>query len=177
MSRIGRRIITIPAGVSVSVDGGKVSVKGPKGELQTAMPSLVSVSVDGGRVSVQRADDSRQARANHGLARALINNMVVGVTKGFEKQLDVVGVGYKAEVKGTNLVLNLGYSHPVEFPIPAGITISVDKANRITIGGIDKQHVGQVSAVIRGFRKPDHYKGKGVKYINEQVRIKAGKSA
>lgn len=177
MSRIGRRIIALPSGVDLTVDAGSVSVKGPKGELMSVLPSHTSLKIDGRSVLVERDSDLRQARANHGLARALVNNMVVGVSKGFEKQLEVIGVGYRAEVKGSALVLSLGYSHPIEFPVPSGISIAVDKANKITIGGIDKQQVGQVAAVIRSFRKPDHYKGKGVRYVNEYVRIKTGKSA
>jgi large subunit ribosomal protein L6 len=177
MSRIGRRIIALPSGVDLTVDAGTVRVKGPKGELTGALPAHTSLQIDGRSVLVERDSDLRQARANHGLARALVNNMVVGVSKGFEKQLEVIGVGYRAEVKGNALVLNLGYSHPIEFAVPAGISIAVDKANKITVAGIDRQQVGQVSAVIRSFRKPDHYKGKGVRYVNEYVRIKAGKSA
>jgi large subunit ribosomal protein L6 len=177
MSRIGRRIIALPSGVDLAVDAGTVRVKGPKGELTGALPAHTSLKIDGRSVLVERDSDLRQARANHGLARALVNNMVVGVSKGFEKQLEVIGVGYRAEVKGNALVLNLGYSHPIEFAVPAGISIAVDKANKITVAGIDRQQVGQVSAVIRSFRKPDHYKGKGVRYVNEYVRIKAGKSA
>lgn len=177
MSRIGRLPITLPSGVSVKVDGNTVAVKGPKGELSTQLPEHTEASLDGSELVIQRSSELRQARANHGLARALVNNMVVGVSAGFQKTLEVIGIGYRAEVKGKDLVLNLGYSHPVEFPIPTGISISVDKQNKITVEGIDKQQVGQVAAVIRGFRKPDHYKGKGVRYLGEHVRLKAGKSA
>jgi len=177
MSRIGRLPIPLPSGVQFSESDGAVTVKGPKGELRSALPANVSVALDGGQIVVQRDSDARQARANHGLARALVNNMVVGVSTGFEKKLEVIGIGYRAEVKGSALVMNLGYSHPIEFPVPQGISISVDKQNKITVAGIDKQQVGQVAAVIRAFRKPDHYKGKGVRYANEHVRIKTGKSA
>jgi large subunit ribosomal protein L6 len=177
MSRIGRMPITLPSGVDLKVDGGEIKVKGPKGELTGRLVDLVELEIDNNRMVVNRLNDERQARANHGLMRALVNNMVVGVSKGFEKQLEVIGVGYRAEVKGNALVLNLGYSHPVEFAIPQGIAISMDKNNRIIVSGIDKQQVGQVAAVIRGFRKPDHYKGKGVRYVGEYVRIKTGKSA
>lgn len=177
MSRVGKQPVAVPSGVTVSVNGGSVAVKGPKGELHQALPSLVSAKLDAGVLVVARDDDSRQARANHGLARALLRNMVVGVTQGFEKKLEVQGVGFRAEVKGRTLVMNLGYSHPIEFAIPAGIQIAVDKNTNLSVQGIDRQVVGQVAAVIRGYRVPDHYKGKGVRYAGETVRIKAGKSA
>lgn len=176
MSRIGKLPIPIPSGVTVQV-GDRVAVKGPKGELSQHIVKLVGITVEGNEVIVSRADDSRPSRANHGLMRALINNMVVGVSTGFERKLQVIGVGYRAEVKGSKLVMNLGFSHPIEFDIPKGITIEADKTNIITVRGADKQAVGQTAAVIRGYRKPDHYKGKGVRYVDEQVRIKAGKSA
>ena len=176
MSRIGKLPIPLPSGVTVQI-GDRVSVKGPKGELSSHIVKLVSVELQGNEVVVTRADDSRPGRANHGLMRALISNMVVGVSTGFERKLQVIGVGYRAEVKGSKLVMNLGFSHPIEFDIPKGITIEADKTNIITVRGADKQAVGQTAAVIRGYRKPDHYKGKGVRYVDEQVRIKAGKSA
>lgn len=177
MSRIGKAPIAIPAGVNITVGDDKVTVKGPKGELSQSIVDNVSVAISDGVLVVDRANESKPVRANHGLMRALINNMVVGVTKGFENKLEVIGVGYRADVKGSRLVMNLGYSHPIDFAIPAGITITADKQNVVTVTGIDKQQVGQVAAVIRGFRKPDHYKGKGVRYQGEHVRIKAGKSA
>lgn len=177
MSRIGKLPVDIPSGVTVSVGSGDVTVKGPKGTLNQRLVTLVDVAVESGQVVVRRANESRQARANHGLMRSLINNMVEGVSKGFEKKLEVLGVGYRADVRGSKLVMNLGYSHPVEYEIPAGVAIDVDKTNKITITGADKQEVGQVAAVIRSFRKPDHYKGKGVRYLGERVRLKAGKSA
>lgn len=177
MSRIGKQPISIPSGVTVDVKDGIVSVKGPKGILTQAVVAYVAVAVEGNEVICTRQDDSKPSRANHGLIRSLVANMVEGVSKGFEKKLTVLGVGYRADVKGQTLVLNLGYSHPIEFAIPTGIAVEVDKANNITIGGIDKQQVGQVAAVIRGYRTPDHYKGKGVRYFDEQVRIKSGKSA
>jgi large subunit ribosomal protein L6 len=177
MSRVGKQPVAVPSGVTVSVSGGSVAVKGPKGELHQVLPSLVAANVDAGLLVVTRDDESRQARANHGLARALLRNMVVGVTQGFEKKLEVQGVGFRAEVKGRTLVMNLGYSHPIEFAIPAGIQISVDKNTNLSVQGIDRQVVGQVAAEIRGYRVPDHYKGKGVRYSGETVRIKAGKSA
>ena len=177
MSRIGKAPITIPGGVNVTVGDDKVTVKGPKGELSQSFVDNIGVEINDGVLFVTRANESKPVRANHGLMRALINNMVVGVTKGFEKKLEVIGVGYRADVKGSKLVMNLGYSHPINFAIPAGITITADKQNVVTVTGIDKQQVGQVAAVIRGFRKPDHYKGKGVRYLGEHVRIKTGKSA
>ena len=177
MSRIGKQPISIPSGVTVDVKDGIVSVKGPKGNLSQAIVAYVGVSVEGSEVICTRQDDSKPSRANHGLIRSLVANMVEGVSKGFEKKLSVLGVGYRADVKGQTLVLNLGYSHPIEFAIPSGINVEVDKANNIIIAGIDKQQVGQVAAVIRGYRTPDHYKGKGVRYFDEQVRIKSGKSA
>lgn len=177
MSRIGRQPVAIPAGVSVRVVAGSVTVQGPKGTLsQQVMPSL-GVSVDGATVVISRADDQPQTRAYHGLTRALVANMVTGVSRGWEKRLEVQGTGYRAEVKGRTLTLFLGYSHPVEFPVPAGVDIAVDKGGKITVAGADRQQVGQVAAVIRGFREPDHYKGKGVRYEGERVRIKQGKKA
>lgn len=176
MSRIGKRPVTVPAGVTVTV-GDRLTVKGPKGELSQAIVDLVDVAVENGAIVVSRKDESRPARANHGLMRALAANMVTGVSKGFTKDLLVIGTGYRAEIRGTNLVLNLGYSHPIEFAIPKGIDIAVDKSNKITVSGADKQMVGQVAANIRAYRKPDSYKGKGVRYENEYIRIKAGKTA
>jgi large subunit ribosomal protein L6 len=176
MSRIGKLPVSIPKGVTVDVSD-VVAVKGPKGQLSQRVVDLVSVKVEGEEVVVTRADDSKPSRAYHGLMRSLIQNMVTGVSEGFEKKLQIIGVGYRADVKGKKLVMNLGYSHPIEFDIPDGIEIAVDKQNFVTIKGADKQQVGQVAAVIRGYRKPDHYKGKGVRYADEQVRIKAGKSA
>lgn len=177
MSRIGRLPIQVPAGVTVEVSGGTVSVKGPKGQLKQHVAPHVSLAIEGGEVVVSRDSNAPAARGAHGLMRALVNNMVVGVTKGFERKLEIQGVGFRAEVKGRQLVMNLGYSHPVDYTIPEGISISVDKQVKVLIQGIDKQQVGQVAAVIRGFRKPDSYKGKGVRYEGESVRIKTGKSA
>ena len=177
MSRIGKLPVPVPNGVTVDL-GDVIRVKGPKGDLSAKKVDLVDVTLEGDEVIVKRHDDSKPSRANHGLMRALINNMVVGVTEGFEKKLQIIGVGYRAEVKGKNLVMNLGYSHPIEFSIPDGIDIAVDsKANILSVKGADKQQVGQVAAIIRGYREPDHYKGKGVRYVDEHVRIKAGKSA
>ena len=177
MSRVGKQPIGIPKGVNVAVSKDTVTVKGPKGELAQLLPELVSAAVEGGELHVSRADDSRDARARHGLVRALLKNMVVGVTDGFEKKLEIQGVGFRAEVKGRTLVMNLGYSHPIEFPIPPGISIAVEKNVNVSVQGIDRQRVGQVAAVIRKYREPDHYKGKGIRYVGEYVRIKTGKSA
>lgn len=176
MSRIGNAPVALPAGVTVTVGDG-IQVKGPKGTLSRPLVQHVEVSVAGAEVVVRRNNESRPARANHGLMRALIRNMVQGVTVGFRKELEVIGTGYRAEVRGRNLLLNLGYSHQVEFPIPAGIDVAVDKANVIAVTGIDRELVGQVAANIRDNRKPDRYKGKGVRYKGEYILIKAGKTA
>jgi large subunit ribosomal protein L6 len=177
MSRVGRQPVAILAGVNVEVTAKAISVKGPKGTLSEKTLALVSVEVHDGQVVVGRTSDSKQGRANHGLMRALIQNMVTGVTKGFDKDLEIIGVGYRAEVKGKNLVMQLGYSHPIEHAIPEGIAVSVDRNTKIKVSGASKQQVGQQAAEIRAYRKPDHYKGKGVRYVNEYVLIKAGKSA
>jgi large subunit ribosomal protein L6 len=177
VSRIGKLPVQLPSGVTMQVSGSEVSIKGPKGTLNHVLVDHVDVKVENGSIEVGRKSDAKQARANHGLMRALLRNMVIGVSAGFTKTLEVQGVGFRAEVRGKNLVMNLGYSHPVEYPIPQGITIAVDKAGAIAVSGIDKQKVGQVAAEIRGFRKPDAYKGKGVRYTGEYVRLKAGKSA
>lgn len=176
MSRIGKAPVSIPAGVTVNV-GDDIKVKGPKGELTQAIVDLVSVKVEGDEVVVTRNNDSRPAREKHGLMRSLVQNMVTGVHTGFTKSLEVIGTGYRADVRGNNLVLNLGYSHPIEYAIPSGVSIEADKNNKITVSGADKQLVGQVAANIRDFRKPDSYKGKGVRYSGEYIRIKAGKTA
>lgn len=177
MSRVGNAVINTPAGTSVQVNGDTVEVKGPKGSLSQSIVRLTSIDVNDGVVSVKRVNDSKPARANHGLMRALLNNMVVGVSSGFKKQLEVNGIGYRADVKGANLVMHLGYSHQIEYPVPEGVTITTDKNNVVTVEGIDKQLVCQVAANIRSFRAPDSYKGKGVRYVGEHVRLKAGKSA
>ncbi len=177
MSRIGKQPVAIPSGVTVTV-GDEITVKGAKATLtQAIVDERVSVKVEGDEVIVTRRDDSKPSRAFHGLMRSLIQNMVTGVTTGFEKNLSIQGVGYRANVQGSKLVMNLGFSHPVEFDIPQGISIEADKNNNLKITGADKQLVGHVAAKIRGFRPPDHYKGKGVRYTDEYVRIKAGKSA
>ena len=176
MSRIGVRPVTIPAGVEVSVDGNIVKVKGPKGELCSQIGAGMSVEIEEGVLKVTRADNSRENRSQHGLARTLISNMVDGVTKGFEKKLVIVGVGYSAAKQGNTLVLKLGYSHPIELPDPEGITTETPDANTIVVKGIDKAQVGNYAANIRGWRPPEPYKGKGVLYDGEVVRKKEGKS-
>jgi large subunit ribosomal protein L6 len=177
MSRIGKKPIPVPSGVTVSLSGDTVQVKGPKGTLSRSVVDGVSVDVQTDVVLVSRADDSAQCRANHGLMRALLNNMVIGVSKGFTKELEIIGVGYKAEVKGNKVVFNLGYSHQIVFPFPEGIKISVEKNTSLAVTGSSKEAVGQAAAEIRGFRPPDSYKGKGVRYKGEHIRIKAGKTA
>jgi len=176
MSRIGRKVITLPGAVKLTVADGEVRVKGPKGELARAVVAGVSIEQEGEETRVLRSGDSPRERANHGLMRALLANMVRGVSTGFERRLEIVGVGYKAEVKGTSVVLSLGYSHPVVYPFPNGITIEVDKGSKIVVKGIDKERVGQTASELRAFRPPDSYKGKGLRYEGEEVRIKAGKS-
>jgi large subunit ribosomal protein L6 len=177
MSRIGNKPVAVPSGVTVSEGGGVLTVKGPKGQLTQNIVDGISFDIGDGTVKVNRADDRRQYRANHGLMRALLNNMVTGVSAGFERKLEIIGVGYKAAVQGNKAVFNLGYSHPVDFPFPDGVSISVDKNTLVTVSGIDKEKVGQAAAEIRGFRPPDSYKGKGVRYQGEYVRLKAGKTA
>lgn len=177
MSRIGKLPVQVPSGVTVTVADGTLRVKGPKGDLAQRLPAGVSLQQEGNVVRVLRADDANQTRANHGLTRALLAGMVHGVTSGFERKLEIQGTGFKGEVKGKTLVLSLGYSHPVEFPFPEGITIEVDKATKLVIKGANKQLVGETAAQLRRFRPPDSYKGKGVRYEGERVRLKAGKTA
>ena len=176
MSRIGRLPISVPAGVEVSVDGSVVPVKGPKGELTHTVPAPITVVVEDGTVQVSRPNDERESRSLHGLTRSLIANMIQGVSEGYTKQLEIVGTGYRVQAKGANLEFALGYSHPVPFNAPDGITLSVEGNNKVTVSGIDKQQVGQVAAKIRSLRLPDPYKGKGVRYAGEQIRRKAGKA-
>ena len=178
MSRIGRKEIALPKGVEARQDGNAVVVKGPKGTLTTPLVPGIGVSIEDNVVKFERKDEENRTRAFHGLMRALVANNVKGVSEGFKKELDIVGVGYRAEVKGKEVVFQLGYSHPIRFPIPPGIDIAVDgKTGHITVTGIDKQKVGQVAAEIRGLREPDPYKGKGIKYSDEVIRRKAGKAA
>jgi large subunit ribosomal protein L6 len=178
MSRIGKKEIPLPKGVEVQQSGDVITVKGPKGSLQTAHVPGITMSVEDNVVKFQRVSDEGRVRAFHGLMRALVANNVKGVSEGFKRELDIIGVGYRAEVKGREVVFALGYSHPVRFPIPDGIDIVVEpKTGHITITGIDKQKVGQVAAEIRSLRAPDPYKGKGIKYSDEVIRRKAGKAA
>lgn len=175
MSRIGKLPIQIPSGVTITVDSGNVTVKGPKGELTQFITPDVTVKVEDGNLTVARRDDSKPAKSQHGLMRALINNMVTGVTKGFEKKLEVNGVGFRVGMAGTDLELSLGFSHPVKYKAPTGVQITTNKME-ITVSGINKQQVGQVAAEIRELKKPEPYKGKGIKYADETIRRKAGKT-
>ena len=177
MSRIGRELITVPAGVTVTVaNGNVVTVKGPLGELTQTFASQITINQDGDKILVTRPNDEAENRALHGLTRTLLNNMVVGVTKGYEKKLEIVGVGYRAEKQGAKLVLGLGYSHPVIFEEANGITFTCPDQTTILVKGIDKQAVGQMAAVIRSKRPPEPYLGKGIKYTGEKIRRKAGKT-
>ncbi len=176
MSRVGKLPVQIPNGVTVKVDKQTVTVEGPKGKLSQPFRREVTIAVEDTAALVSRIDDSKKARAMHGLYRNLLNNMVIGVSQGFRKTLVINGVGYRAEIRDKNLFLNLGYSNPIEYPIPEGMQITVEGTNKVVIGGIDKQQVGQVASEIRGLRPPEPYKGKGVKYEEEQIRRKVGKS-
>jgi large subunit ribosomal protein L6 len=178
MSRIGKQPITIPSGVEVTIAETRVTVKGPKGTLAHTIFGDVSIAREDGTLLVTRADDARQNRSLHGLTRSLINNMIVGVSEGFSKDLEIVGVGYRAQAAGPDaLELQLGFSHPVRFKAPVGVTFEVPSPTRITVRGYDKQTVGQVAADIRKIRKPEPYKGKGIRYAGERIIRKAGKSA
>ena len=177
MSRIGKKPISIPAGVQVTVDGAVVRVKGPKGELTQSFQPGISVSVDAGVVTVERSSDHRSLRALHGLTRALIANMVTGVSHGFRRALEIVGVGYKAELNGKRLNLVVGYSHPILITPPDGVNFIVENPTRFAVEGISKQLVGEVAARVRRYRPPEPYKGKGIRYEGERVRRKAGKTA
>lgn len=177
MSRIGKQPVAIPAGVTVSIDGTTVTVKGPKGELTRTFSDILTIKQEGEEVIVERPDDSREAKSLHGLTRTLIHNMVVGVSEGFNKKLQMVGVGYRAALKGSSLELSLGYSHPVIMEAPEGITFAVPTPTEIVVSGISKEQVGQVAANIRKWRKPEPYKGKGIRYEGEHVRRKLGKAA
>jgi large subunit ribosomal protein L6 len=176
MSRIGNSPISLPSGVEVKVNGDAVVVKGPKGSLTQVVSSSITVAVDDGTLTVSRENDERENRALHGLTRALINNMVIGVTDGYSKELTAVGVGYRASLKGNTLELLVGFSHPVIIEPPDDITLEVPEPTKIIVSGIDKQKVGQVAADIRAVRPPEPYKGKGIRYVDEHVRRKAGKA-
>lgn len=176
MSRIGNKVITLPAGVEISQKGNEVTVKGPKGELTTKFSPLIIINVDGNEVTLTRPDDTKESKTMHGTMRANLNNMVIGVSEGFQKSLELIGVGYRAQLQGKKLVLNVGYSHPVEIEAPAGIEFEVPSNTNVIVKGIDKQVVGEVAANIRGVRPPEPYKGKGIRYTGEYVRRKEGKT-
>jgi len=177
MSRIGKQPVPVPSGVEVRIDGSTVTVKGPKGELSQTLSDVLTITMEDGMVVVTRPDESREARSLHGLTRTLVANMVIGVSEGYAKNLEIVGVGYRATLKGSDLELALGFSHPVVVVPEPGITFEVPAPTKITVRGIDKQRVGQVAADIRKWRKPEPYKGKGVRYEGEHVRRKLGKAA
>ncbi len=177
MSRVGRQRIPVPAQVQVKIDGNLVTVKGPRGELYREFNPAMRIELQDGSLVVDRPTDQRQHRALHGLTRALLNNMVVGVTDGFRKELQIEGVGYRAEMAGQNLIMHLGYSHPIEVKPPQGINFTLDPRTKvITVEGTDKEMVGQIAANIRGLRPPEPYKGKGMRYLHERIRRKAGKA-
>ncbi|GAA1351145.1 50S ribosomal protein L6 [Falsarthrobacter nasiphocae] len=176
MSRIGRLPISVPAGVEVKVEGNLVTVKGPKGTLEHTVASPITVALDENTLQVSRPDDQRESRSLHGLTRSLINNLIIGVTQGYEKKLEIVGTGYRVQAKGQDLEFALGYSHPITVKAPEGITFTVESPTKFSVSGISKQQVGEVSANVRKLRKPDPYKGKGVRYAGEQIRRKVGKA-
>jgi large subunit ribosomal protein L6 len=176
MSRVGRKVITLPKDVKVQIGAESLQIQGPKGKLSTPVPPGITFALENGSLSASRKNDERQQRAFHGLARALASNAVKGVTEGFTRELDIVGVGYKAALEGNKVVFSLGYSHPVVYDVPEGIKVAVDKQTHIVVSGIDRQRVGQVAAEIRSLRKPDPYKQKGIRYVGEVLKKKAGKA-
>ena len=176
MSRIGKAPIPVPSGVNIAIDGQAVTVKGPKGQLERNFHERVSISQEDGILTVERINDERQSKAIHGLSRALLANMVIGVSDGYRKELSIVGVGYRAALRGNSIDLQLGFSHPVSVDAPAGITFEVPENTRIIVSGIDKEAVGQIASEIRAIRPPEPYKGKGIRYTGEHVRRKAGKA-
>jgi large subunit ribosomal protein L6 len=176
MSRIGRKPISVPSGVKVRIEGGVFTAEGPKGKVVQDLAAGIGVEANDNQLQVTRQDDERQTRARHGLMRALLANAVQGAAQGFSRTLDIVGVGYRAEVKGRELHMALGYSHPVVYALPAGIDVAVEKNTRLTVSGANRQQVGQVAAEIRGLRPPDPYKGKGVRYSDERLKLKVGKA-
>ena len=175
MSRVGRQPISIPSGVQISINGKEVSVQGSKGQLSWNIPEPITVKQEQNSLLIERPDDERSTRALHGTSRALIANMVKGVSEGFERKLEINGVGYRAAAQGTTLNLDLGYSHPIKYELPKGITAEVEKNVQITLRGVDKQLLGEVAAKVRSFRPPEPYKGKGIKYVEEHIRRKVGK--
>ena len=176
MSRIGKKPITVPSGVEVKIDGQDVAVKGPKGSLALTLPEPITIAQEDGQLTVSRPDDERRSRALHGLTRTLVQNLIDGVTEGYTTKMEIHGVGYRVALKGKDLEFALGYSHPVPIAAPDGITFAVETPTRFSISGIDKQQVGQISANIRRLRRPDPYKGKGIRYEGEQIRRKVGKT-
>ncbi|HET6514975.1 MAG TPA: 50S ribosomal protein L6 [Thermodesulfovibrionales bacterium] len=177
MSRIGKKVIDVPSGVEIKLDGNAIWVKGPKGELSWNYPEKISVSLKEGKLQVSRSSDFKEDRSLHGLTRSLIANMVVGVSRGYERVLEITGVGYRAQVQGNKITFTLGYSHPVEYQLPEGMSAAVDqKQTTITLRGVDKQQIGQMAANIRALRSPDIYKGKGVRYAGERIKLKVGKA-
>ena len=179
MSRIGKSPITVPDGVEVTIADRHIKIKGPKGELEYTFLPLVEVLYKDNQIVISRKNDDKESRSAHGLTRALINNMIIGASEGFEKRLEIIGVGYRAQASGKKITLNLGFSHPIDYEAPEGVTIEMDKENKniIIVSGIDKQKVGEVAAQIRKYRLPEPYKGKGIRYIDEYVHRKAGKAA
>lgn len=176
MSRIGRKPIVVPEKVKVEIKDGSIHIKGPKGELSFSIPYLITAELAEGTIVIQRKSEDKKVKSLHGTTRALINNMMIGITEGFRKELEIVGMGYKVQMKGENLVLQIGFSHPVEIVPPAGLKVSTSGPNRIVIEGIDKQKVGQFAAQIRALYPPEPYKGKGIRYVGEEVRKKLGKA-
>jgi large subunit ribosomal protein L6 len=176
MSRIGKKPIAVPKGVTVKADGSGVEVKGPKGQMKQALPPGITAVVEDGHIVTKKTSDAEELKKFHGLARSLVNNAVLGVTEGWKKELDIVGVGYRAELKGQQLHLALGYSHPIVFDVPKGIEVAIDKQTHIVVTGVDRQLVGQVAADLRRMRKPDPYQQKGVRYTGEKLKKKAGKT-
>ena len=176
MSRIGNMPITVPSGVDITLGETEIKVKGPKGNMSGPLPAVISAALEDGKLVLARADEKKETRAQHGLARALANNMVIGVTQGFSKGLEIEGVGYRAELKGKKLILTLGFSHPVEMVVPEGLSVAVDGTTSLKVEGVDKQAVGQFSADIRKLRPPEPYKGKGIRYTGEHIRRKVGKT-
>jgi len=177
MSRIGNKTITIPAGVELNIEGNEVTVKGPKGTLTRQFSPLIEIKVEDGTINCVRANEEKHTKQLHGTTRALLNNMLVGVTDGFKKELKIEGIGFRAAIAGNKLTLNLGYSHPIEYVVEEGVKVECTSPTEITVSGIDKQRVGEVAANIRAFRKPEPYKGKGVQYVGEHIRRKEGKTA
>ncbi|ONN44447.1 50S ribosomal protein L6 [Enterococcus mundtii] len=176
MSRIGNKIVVIPEGVTITQDGNNVTVKGPKGELTRTFSADIKMNIEGNKVTFTRPNDSKEMKTIHGTTRANFNNMVVGVSEGFQKGLELIGVGYRAQMQGTKLVLNVGYSHPVEITPPTGVTVEVPSNTQVIVKGANKEEVGELAANIRGTRPPEPYKGKGIRYVGEFVRRKEGKT-